>query len=89
MYLQAVAKAGSFDTGKVIKAFEGMQYQGSVGIITMRKEDHWNQTPVVIGEVKGKTKCYSFPYVSAADIIPAKAVSLTLQQSDWKPYQGR
>ena len=89
MYLQAVAKAGTFDTEKVIKAFEGMQYQGPVGTITMRKGDHQSQTPVVIGEVKGKTKYYSFPYVSPVDIIPADAVSLTLQQSDWKPYQGR
>jgi branched-chain amino acid transport system substrate-binding protein len=89
MYLQAVAKAGTFDTAKVIKAFEGLQFQGPVGTITMRKQDHQNQTPVVIGEVKGMTKYYSFPYVSPVDIIPAAQVSLTLEQSGWKPYKGR
>jgi branched-chain amino acid transport system substrate-binding protein len=89
MYLQAVAKAGSFDTAKVIKAFEGMKFQGPVGDMTMRPQDHQVQTAVVIGEVKGKTKYYDFPYVSPVDIIPAAEVSLTLEQSGWKPYKGK
>ena len=89
MYLAAVKKAGTFDTEAVIKAFEGLSWEGPVGTITMRKEDHQNQTPVVIGEFAEKTKYYDFPYLKPAAIIPADQVSISLKDSGWKPYEGR
>ena len=89
MYMEAVKKAGTFDTEAVIKAFEGMSWEGPVGTLTMRKEDHQNQSPVVIGEVVEKTKYYDFPYVKPFRIIPADQVSLTLEESGWKPWRGR
>lgn len=89
MYLAAVKKAGSFDTQKVIKAFEGLKYEGPVGTMTMRKEDHQNQTPVVIGEYAPKTKYYDFPYLKPVTVIPAGQVSLSLEVSGWKPYKGK
>ena len=85
MYIEAVKKADSFDTEAVIRAFEGMSWEGPVGTLTMRKEDHQNQTPVVIGEVVEKTKYYDFPYVKPLKVIPAEQVSLTLEESGWKP----
>ncbi len=87
MYLAAVKKAGSFDTDKVIKAFEGLEYEGPVGTITMRKEDHQAQSPEVIGQVVEKTKYYDTPYLKPVEIIPAKDVSLSLEESGWKPYK--
>lgn len=89
MYIEAVKKAGSFDTDKVIKAFEGLSYTGPVGNMTMRKEDHQNQTPAVVGVVKGKTKYYPFAYPTPEMVLPAKDVSLTLEESGWKPYKGK
>ena len=89
MYLEAVKKAGTFETEAVIKAFEGLTWEGPVGTLTMRKEDHQNQSPVVLGEVVEKTKYYDFPYVKPFKIIPADQVSLSLEESGWKPWEGR
>jgi branched-chain amino acid transport system substrate-binding protein len=87
MYLEAVKKAGTFETEAVIKAFEGLQYEGPVGTITMRKEDHQAQTPVVIGETVTKTKYYDFPYAKPVEIIPADKISVSLEESGWRPWK--
>ncbi len=87
MYFEAVKKAKTFETEAVIKAFEGLAYEGPIGTITMRKEDHQAQSPVVIGEVVKKTKYYDFPYLKPLMIIPAAEVSATLEESGWKPYK--
>ena len=89
MYLKAVKKAGTFETEAVIKAFEGLTWEGPVGTMTMRKEDHQNQSPVVLGEVVEKTKYYDFPYVKPFKIIPADQISLSLEESGWRPWKGR
>lgn len=89
MFIDAVRKAGSFETDKIIEAFEGMTWEGPVGTITMRKEDHQAQTPVVIAEYAEKTKYYDFPYLKPVMIIPAEEISLTLEESKWKPWQGQ
>lgn len=87
MYFEAVKKAKTFETEAVIKAFEGLAYEGPIGTITMRKEDHQAQSPVVIGEVVKKTKYYDFPYLKPLMVIPAAEVSATLEESGWKPYK--
>lgn len=87
MYFEAVKKAKTFETEAVIKAFEGMAYEGPIGTITMRKEDHQAQSPVVVGEVVKKTKYYDFPYLKPVMVIPAAEVSATLEESGWKPYK--
>ena len=87
MYFEAVKKAGTFETHAVIKAFEGLQWEGPVGTLTMRKEDHQNQTPVVIGEYAEKTKYYDFPYIKPVTIIPAEQASLSPEESGWKPWK--
>lgn len=89
MYIEAVKKAGSFDTDKVIKAFENLTYTGPVGNMTMRKQDHQNQTPAVVGVVNGKTKYYPFAYPTPVMVLPANEVSLTLDESGWKPYKAK
>lgn len=87
MYFEAVKKAKTFETEAVIKAFEGMTYEGPLGTITMRKEDHQAQSPVAVGEVVKKTKYYDFPYPKPVMIVPAAEVSATLEESGWKPYK--
>jgi branched-chain amino acid transport system substrate-binding protein len=89
MFFQAIKKAGSLDTEKIIEAFEGMTMEGPIGTLTMRKEDHQIQTPVVIGEVIEKTPYYDFPYPKPLMIIPAEEVSISLEESGWKGWQKK
>ena len=89
MYIEAVKKAGSFDTDKVIKAFDGLVFDGPVGPITMRKEDHQALSPAVIGVVEGMTKYYPFPYITPTMVLPADKVTLTLKESGWKPWKEK
>ena len=86
-YLEAVKKAGSFDTDAVIKAFEGLTYNGPVGTLTMRKEDHQVQSPVVVGAVVEKTQYYDFPYLKPIMTVPADQASVSLEASGWKPWK--
>lgn len=87
MFIDAVKKAGSFDTDKIIKAFENMKWEGPIGTITMRAQDHQAQTPAVIAEYAAKTKYYDFPYMKPVMTIPAEKISLTPEESGWKPYK--
>ncbi|MBU2054986.1 MAG: ABC transporter substrate-binding protein [Proteobacteria bacterium] len=87
MFIEAVRKAGSFDTDKIIKAFEGMTWDGPIGPITMRPEDHQAQMPAVIAEYASKTKYYDFPYLKPIMTIPASEISVSLEESGWKPYK--
>ncbi len=89
MFAEAVKRAGTLDTDKVIKAFEGLEFAGPTGVMKMRKEDHQLQTPVIIGKAVKKTKYYDFPYVKPIEVIPAAKVSLSLEDSGWVPYKGR
>jgi len=88
MYFEAVRKAGSFETDAVIRAFEDLKYNGPAGTITIRKEDHQARQPVVIGEVVEKTKYYDHPFVRPVAVIPADDVSLSLEESGWKPWKA-
>lgn len=87
MFIEAVRKAGSFDTDKIIAAFEGMTWEGPIGTITMRPEDHQAQMPAAIAEYAPETKYYDFPYLKPIMTIPAEEISLTLEESGWKPYK--
>jgi branched-chain amino acid transport system substrate-binding protein len=87
MFIEAIRKAGSFETAEIQKAFEGMTWEGPIGTITMRKEDHQAQTPMAIAEYVSKTKYYDFPYIKPIMTIPAEAVSLSLEDSGWKPWK--
>jgi len=84
MFIEAVKKAGSFDTEKIIKAFEGFTWDGPLGPITIRKEDHQAQTPVAVGVCVKKTKYYDFPYIKPLMVIPADVISVSLKDSGWK-----
>ena len=83
MLAKAIKKAGSMKAEKIIKAFEGLEWKGPVGTLKMRKEDHQNQTPVVIGKVVEKTPYYNFPYLKPISIIPASKISVSLKDSGW------
>jgi branched-chain amino acid transport system substrate-binding protein len=71
MFIEAVRKAGSFETEDIIAAFEGMTFEGPIGTITMRPEDHQAQSPAVIAEYAAKTPYYDHPYLKPIMTIPA------------------
>jgi branched-chain amino acid transport system substrate-binding protein len=85
MFIEAVKTAGTFETEAVIKAFEGLTWEGPAGTITMRSQDHQAQFPMVLGEVVESTKYFSFPYAKPIAIIPAEQVSMSPEESGWNP----
>ena len=89
MYAAAVEKAGSLDVEKIIKAFEGLKWEGPVGTVTMRAKDHQAIAPMVIGQVVKKTKYFDFPYVKPIDFIPVDQLSYKPEEFGWTPYKGR
>jgi branched-chain amino acid transport system substrate-binding protein len=86
LYMDMVKKAGTFDTETIIRTMEGFKWDGPAGPITIRKEDHQAQLPLVLAEVVKKTKYFDHPYVKPVGIIPAEQVSLTLEECGWKPW---
>jgi branched-chain amino acid transport system substrate-binding protein len=89
MYAEAVKKAGSFETDKVIQTLEGMKWNGPAGTVTMRAKDHQAIQPMVIAQVvKQKTKYFDFPYFKAVQIIPAEELDYKPEEFGWVPYKG-
>jgi branched-chain amino acid transport system substrate-binding protein len=88
-YIQVIQEAGTFEIEKVIEAFEKSTFDGPVGAVTMRAEDHQAQTPAVIAEYAEKTPYYDHPYIKPVEIIPAEKVSLTPEESGWQLYKGK
>ena len=87
LWAEAVKKAGSIDTDKVIKAFEGMKWNGPTGTVTMRAQDHQLMQPMIAAQVVKKTKYYDFPYLKPLQVIPAEQLSYKPEDFGWKPYK--
>ncbi len=86
LWAEAVKKAGSIDTDKVIKAFEGMKWNGPTGTVTMRAQDHQLMQPMIAAQVVKKTKYYDFPYLKPLQVIPAEQLEYKPEDFGWKPY---
>ncbi len=87
LWAEAVKKAGSIDTDKVIKAFEGMKWNGPTGTVTMRAQDHQLMQPMIAAQVVKKTKYYDFPYLKPLQVIPAEQLEYKPEDFGWKPYK--
>jgi len=87
LWAEAVKKAGSVDTDKVIKAFEGMKWNGPTGTVTMRAQDHQLMQPMIAAQVVKKTKYYDFPYLKPLQVIPAEQLDYKPEDFGWKPYK--
>jgi len=87
LWAEAVKKAGSIDTDKVIKAFEGMKWNGPTGTVTMRAQDHQLMQPMIAAQVVKKTKYYDFPYLKPLQIIPVEQLVYKPEDYGWKPYK--
>jgi len=87
MYAEAVKKAGSVNVDKVIKAFEGLKWNGPTGTVTMRAKDHQLMQPMVVSQVVKKTKYFDFPYLKPLQVVPAEQLEYKPEDFGWKPYR--
>jgi len=87
LYAEAVKKAGSLDAEKVMKAFEGMKWNGPTGPAFMRAQDHQFIQPMIIGQVVKKVKYFDHPYLKPIQVIPANQLEYKPEEYGWKPYK--
>ncbi len=80
-FFEAVKKAKSLEPDAVIKAWEGMEYNGVMGKMTMRACDHQTLQPLIMSEIEAKSKFYPFPYLGKPTIIPPEQVMLLPQET--------
>jgi branched-chain amino acid transport system substrate-binding protein len=89
LYAEAVKKAGSLDTQKVIKAFEGITWDGPTGLVSMGAKDHQLRMPMVVGRVVKKTKYFDYPYLKPLEVIPLEKLDYKPEEAGWRPYKGK
>ncbi len=77
---QAIEKAGSTDTDKVISVLEGGTFDTPWGKMTIRKGDHQAMGQVFVGQAKPDPK-YPFWVLSDLRVIPAEKVSLDVSET--------
>jgi len=75
-FFEAVKKAKTIDPEAVIKAWEGMEYEGVMGKMTMRACDHQTLQPLIISEIQAKSDFYPFPYLGKPGMIPAERIAI-------------
>lgn len=84
-WAEAVKKAGTTDVDAVIKAWEGLSYDGPAGVWTMRACDHQTQMPFWGAEITAKeNKFYKHAYVGTAAMIPAEKVEVPCAETGCK-----
>jgi branched-chain amino acid transport system substrate-binding protein len=84
-WAEAVKKAGTTDVAAVIKAWEGLSYDGPAGVWTMRACDHQAQVPYWYVEIVKNNKFYTqHAFEGPATMIPAKDVEVSCEQTNCK-----
>ncbi len=83
-WAEAVKKAGTTDVNAVIKAWEGISYDGPAGVWTMRACDHQAQIPFWYTEIVKKTPFFKHAFEAPAGMIEAKNVSVPCEQTGCK-----
>ena len=77
--IEAIKKAGSTDTEKVIKALEGLTIDTALGPIKMRACDHQALTPAFWGEI-AKVPGYPFPITKDIVMTPPDKVAPSCEE---------
>lgn len=76
---EAIKKAGSTDADKIVKAWEGMSFDGFAGKYTMRACDHQIQTPGAVAVIQANHSFRSIldhAYLGEPTVISAEAISV-------------
>ena len=71
-----IRKTGSTDTEKIIKTWEGMQYEMPWGKVTMRACDHQVLTPVSAARIVRENDFFPFPYTGKVVLIPEEEATV-------------
>jgi len=82
---EAIRKAGSLDTDKVIAALEGLTIDAPRGKSTLRKEDHQLSSDFMVGETVFD-KAYPFAIVGKTEVFKADQVLYSIDE--WKKAQA-
>ena len=83
-WAEAVKKAGTTDVPAVIKAWEGLTYDGIAGKWTMRACDHQASTPYWSVEIVKQNKFFAHAFEGKTTMIPAKSVEVPCNQTGCK-----
>ncbi len=83
-WAEAVKKAGSTDIDAVVKAWEGLTYDGPAGLWTMRACDHQAQVPYWTAEVVKDNPFFKHAFVGPAAMVEAKDVEVPCDQTGCK-----
>ena len=78
---EAINKAKSFDAEAVIKAWEGMEYNGLMGKQIMRACDHQVLMPGPVAEIQAKSTLFPFPFPGTPVIIPMDKVAVPIKET--------
>lgn len=83
-WAEAVKKAGTTDVAAVIKAWEGLTFDGPAGLWTMRACDHQAQVPYWTAELVKDNPFFKHAFVGPATMIPAKEVEVPCEETGCK-----
>lgn len=83
-WAEAVKKAGKADVDAVIKAWEGLSFDGPAGLWTMRACDHQAQVPYWVVELVEKNPYFKHVFEGPATMIPAKEVEVPCEETQCK-----
>jgi branched-chain amino acid transport system substrate-binding protein len=77
----AIKRAGSTDSTKLIQAWEGASYNMPWGKVTMRACDHQIITPYKAALIVKDNEFFSFPYTGKPVIIPEEEITVPPSQT--------
>ena len=83
--VEAMKKAGTLDTEKVVAALEGLTIDSPRGKATLRPEDHQLLCDFMVGETVFD-KAYPFAIAGKPEVFPGEKVLYSIEE--WKKSQG-
>lgn len=83
-WAEALKKAGNDKVDDVIKAWEGLTYDGPAGKWTMRACDHQTMQPVWTAEIVAKNPYFSHAYVGPAQAVASEKITVPCEQTGCK-----
>jgi len=86
-WAEAVKKAKSIEPQAVIKAWEGLSYDGPAGVWTMRAQDHQTQLPFWYVEIAKKNNFFKHAFEVYAGTVSAKEVEVPVEKTGCKMAQ--
>ena len=91
MLFEAVLKAGSFDPKAIIRAWEGMEYDGMNGKVVLRAEDHQLLAPIPVVAIVPKSENKldpAYPGSKFLKMIPIDQATVPLPETGCKRKAG-